>query len=45
MGRELILSEEAEADLEDIWDYIAEDSPENADRFILESVVEEKGFF
>jgi len=36
MGRELILSEEAEADLEDIWDFIAEDSPSNADRFIGE---------
>jgi plasmid stabilization system protein ParE len=36
MGKELILSEEAEADLEDIWDYIAEDSPENADRLIGE---------
>lgn len=34
MGRELIISEEAEADLEDIWDYIADDSPLNADHFI-----------
>jgi len=34
MGRELRISEEAESDLEDIWDYIAEDSPLNADRFI-----------
>lgn len=36
MGRELIISEEAEADLEDIWDYIADDSPLNADHFIGE---------
>lgn len=34
MGRELIISEEAESDLEDIWDYIADESPLNADRFI-----------
>lgn len=30
----LILSPEAEADLLDIWAYIADDSPINADRFI-----------
>ncbi len=34
MARELIISREAESDLEDIWNYIAEDSPENADRFV-----------
>ena len=34
MDRELIISEEAESDLEERWDYIAEDSPQNADRFI-----------
>jgi len=31
---ELILSPEAEQDLIDIWAYIAEDSPVNADRYI-----------
>jgi len=31
---ELIISPEAEADLLDIWLYIAEDSPVNADRFL-----------
>lgn len=34
MGRKLIISEEAESDLEDIWDYIADDSPQDADSFI-----------
>lgn len=34
MGRKLIISDEAESDLEDIWDYIADDSPLNADYFI-----------
>jgi len=34
MGRELRITHEAESDLEDIWDFIAEDSPSNADRFI-----------
>jgi len=31
---ELIISPEAEADLIEIWLYIAEDSPVNADRFL-----------
>lgn len=31
---ELIISPEAETDLLDIWLYIAEDSPVNADRFL-----------
>ena len=31
---ELIISSEAEADLIEIWLYIAEDSPVNADRFL-----------
>lgn len=34
MARELIVSDEAESDLDDIWDYIAADSPRKADRFI-----------
>lgn len=34
MARELIISDEAESDLDDIWDYIARDSPLKADRFI-----------
>ena len=34
MTRDLIISDEAESDLEDIWDYIASDSPIKADRFI-----------
>ena len=34
MDRDLIISDEAESDLEDIWDYIANDSTLNADRFI-----------
>jgi toxin ParE1/3/4 len=31
---ELIISPEAESDLLDIWFYIAQDSPVNADRFL-----------
>ncbi len=31
---ELIISKEAESDLEEIWSYIAEDSPRRADNFI-----------
>ncbi|MDQ8201252.1 type II toxin-antitoxin system RelE/ParE family toxin [Pelagicoccus enzymogenes] len=34
MAKKLVISEEAESDLEDIWDYIAMDSPLKADRFI-----------
>jgi len=34
MGRVLIISDEAESDLEDIWDNISSDSALNADRFI-----------
>lgn len=34
MARDLIISNEAESDLDDIWDYIAKDSPLKADRFI-----------
>lgn len=34
MARELVVSEEAISDLEEIWDYIAKDSPLNADRFL-----------
>jgi len=34
MARDLYISEEAESDLDDIWDYIAKDSPLKADRFI-----------
>lgn len=34
MARDLIISDEAVSDLEDIWDYIATDSPIKADRFI-----------
>lgn len=34
MTRDLYLSEEAESDLDDIWDYIAKDSPLKADRFL-----------
>jgi plasmid stabilization system protein ParE len=34
MHKDLIISDEAESDLDDIWDYIAGDSPLNADRFI-----------
>ena len=34
MSKGLFISEEAESDLEDIWDYIADDSSLNADRFI-----------
>ena len=34
MVKELTISNEAIADLEEIWDYVAEDSPINADRFI-----------
>lgn len=34
MVKGLFLSEEAESDLDDIWDYIAKDSPTKADRFI-----------
>jgi len=33
MARELVISDEAESDLDDIWDYIAKDSPLKADRF------------
>ncbi len=32
--KELILSPEAEQDLVEIWIYIAEDSPVNADRYV-----------
>ncbi|MCP4411404.1 MAG: type II toxin-antitoxin system RelE/ParE family toxin [Gammaproteobacteria bacterium] len=32
--KDLILSPEAEQDLVDIWLYIAEDSPANADRYV-----------
>ncbi len=31
---ELIISKEAESDLEEIWSYIAKDSPRRADNFI-----------
>jgi len=34
MASDLYLSEEAESDLDDIWDYIAKDSPLKADRFL-----------
>lgn len=34
MTRELIISAEAESDLEDIWDYIASNSLLDADRFL-----------
>ena len=34
MARDLHISEEAESDLDDIWDYIAKDSPLKADRFL-----------
>ncbi len=34
MARDLYISEEAESDLDDIWDYIAKDSPLKADRFL-----------
>lgn len=34
MASGLYISEEAESDLDDIWDYIAKDSPLKADRFI-----------
>ncbi|MDQ8183930.1 type II toxin-antitoxin system RelE/ParE family toxin, partial [Pelagicoccus sp. SDUM812005] len=34
MARDLYISEEAESDLDDIWDYIANDSPTKADRFL-----------
>jgi plasmid stabilization system protein ParE len=30
----LVISDEAVSDLVDIWTYIAEDSPERADRFV-----------
>ncbi len=34
MAKDLEISQEAILDLEDIWDFIAKDSPRNADRFI-----------
>ena len=34
MAKDLYISEEAESDLDDIWDYIAKDSPLKADRFL-----------
>ncbi len=34
MARKLIISDEAASDLDDIWDFIAADSPTKADRFI-----------
>lgn len=34
MARDLIVSAEAESDLEDIWDYIVRDNPARADHFI-----------
>jgi plasmid stabilization system protein ParE len=34
MTRDLSISDEAESDFDDIWDYIAKDSPLKADRFI-----------
>lgn len=34
MPRELIISEEAIGDLDDVWDYISGDSPLKANRFI-----------
>ena len=34
MARDLFISEDAESDLDDIWDYIAKDSPLKADRFV-----------
>ncbi len=34
MARDLHISEEAESDLDDIWDHIAKDSPLKADRFL-----------
>ncbi|MFU8848297.1 MAG: type II toxin-antitoxin system RelE/ParE family toxin [Opitutales bacterium] len=34
MGKQLVISEEAESDLEDIWEFIADDSAQNADGFI-----------
>jgi plasmid stabilization system protein ParE len=34
MAKDLFISEEAESDLDDIWDYIAKDSPLKADRFV-----------
>jgi len=34
MARDLYISEEVESDLDDIWDYIAKDSPLKADRFL-----------
>lgn len=36
MARDLIISGEAESDLEDIWDYVAADSPIKADHFIVQ---------
>lgn len=34
MARDLYISEEADSDLDDIWDYIAKESPARADHFV-----------
>ena len=42
--RQLIMSEQATHDLEDIWLYISNDSPQSADKF-LDSVLEQCQLF